>query len=293
MPSIFHLSQEHLVALPVTKSTHDFINLFSFPNFSAINQLIVWKTAIVIAIVASLETLLSVEATDKLDPESRITPTNRDLFAQGAGNIFSGLLGGIPLTQVIVRSSANIQAGGKTQVSTIFHGVLLLSCTLFIPDLLNKIPLASLASVLILVGYKLAKPSIFKQMYKEGLDQFVPFLITVIAVIFTDLLKGIGVGVLVAMGYILYTNYKGSMSFIRDENKVLIQFNKDIFYFNKAELIQKLSSINEGDVVFIDGVKSGFIDHDIYLTLEEFKKEVVKRNIFIELKGISKNKTKI
>ncbi len=243
--------------------------------------------------VASLETLLSVEASDKLDPASRITPTNRELFAQGIGNIFSGLLGGIPLTQVIVRSSANIQAGGKTQISTIFHGILLLSCTLFIPQILNKIPLASLASILIMVGYKLAKPAIFKQIYKEGFDQFIPFLMTILAVIFTDLLKGIGVGLLVAMGYILYTNYKGAMSFLRDENKVLIQFNKDIFYFNKAELIQKLSSIKEDDIVFIDGVKSSFIDHDIFLTLEEFKKEVIKRNIFIEFKGISKNKTKI
>jgi MFS superfamily sulfate permease-like transporter len=293
LPSFFHLESTHLVALPVTNSFEDFTNLFKTPNFSAISNPIVWKVAVVIAIIASLETLLSVEATDKLNPDSRITPTNRELFAQGTGNILSGLLGGIPLTQVIVRSSANIQAGGKSNLSTIIHGLILLICTVSIPTLLNQIPLASLAIVLIMVGYKLAKPSIFKEMYKEGQDQFVPFLITVLAVVFTDLLKGIGIGVVVAMGYILYTNYKGSMSFMREGKNVLIQFNKDIFYFNKSELKQRLAALEEGDTVFLDGTKSSFIDHDIYLTLEEFQREVKTRHIDVEFKGISRKKTKL
>jgi MFS superfamily sulfate permease-like transporter len=290
LPSFFHLESNHLVTLPVTNSLTDFTNLFQFPNLTAITNPIVWKTAVVIAIIASLETLLSVEATDKLDPNSRITPTNRELLAQGAGNIFSGLLGGLPLTQVVVRSSANIQAGGKTNLATVFHGLILLICTLAIPNILNQIPLASLAIVLIMVGYKLAKPSIFKETFKEGQDQFVPFLVTVVAVVFTDLLKGIGIGVFVAMIYILYTNYKGSMSFMRDGKNVLIQFNKDIFYFNKSELKQKLASLQEGDYVFVDGIKASFIDHDIFLTLEEFQKEVKNRNIEVEFKGISRKK---
>jgi len=288
LPAFFHLESNHLVSLPITNSIGDFFTLFQVPNFAAINNFAVWKVALVIAIIASLETLLSVEATDKLDPDSRITPTNRELQAQGAGNILSGLLGGLPLTQVIVRSSANIQAGGKTNLATVVHGLILLACTIVIPTVLNQIPLASLAIVLIMVGYKLAKPAIFKEMYREGRDQFVPFVVTVVAVVFTDLLKGIGIGVFVAMLYILYTNYKGSMSFMREGNSVLIQFNKDIFYFNKSELKIKLASLKEGDMVYIDGTKSSFIDHDIYLTLEEFQKEVKKRNITVELKGISR-----
>ncbi len=290
LPSFFHLESSHLVSLPVTNSVGDFVNLFQIPNFSAITNPIIWKTAVVIAIIASLETLLSVEATDKLDPDSRITPTNRELLAQGAGNVVAGFLGGIPLTQVIVRSSANIQAGGKTNLATIFHGLILLICTLAIPNILNQIPLASLAIVLIMVGYKLAKPSIFKDVFKEGQDQFVPFVVTVLAVVFTDLLTGIGIGVFVAMLYILYTNYKGSMSFLRDGKNVLIQFNKDVFYFNKSELKLKLLSLEEGDYLFVDGTKASFIDHDIYLTLEEFQKEVKKRNIEVEFKGISRKK---
>jgi MFS superfamily sulfate permease-like transporter len=278
------------VSLPITNSLSDFANLFQLPNFAAISNPIVWKVAGVIAIIASLETLLSVEATDKLDPEARITPTNRELLAQGTGNIISGLLGGLPVTQVVVRSSANIQAGGKTNLATVFHGIILLTCTVAIPTVLNQIPLATLAIVLIMVGYKLAKPSIFKEMYREGQDQFVPFVVTVLAVVFTDLLKGIGIGVLVGMGYILYNNYKGSMTYVREQNFVLIQFNKDIYYFNKSELKQKLATLQEGDKVFIDGQKASFIDHDIFLTLEEFQKEVKKRNINVEFKGISRKK---
>jgi MFS superfamily sulfate permease-like transporter len=288
LPAFFHLESNHLVSLPITNSIGDFFTLFQMPNFAAINNFAVWKVALVIAIIASLETLLSVEATDKLDPDSRITPTNRELQAQGAGNILSGLLGGLPLTQVIVRSSANIQAGGKTNLATVVHGLILLVCTIAIPTVLNQIPLASLAIVLIMVGYKLAKPAIFKEMYREGRDQFVPFVVTVVAVVFTDLLEGIGVGVFVAMLYILYTNYKGSMSFMREGNSVLIQFNKDIFYFNKSELKIKLASLKEGDMVYIDGTKSSFIDHDIFLTLEDFQKEVKNRNITVEFKGISR-----
>ncbi|PLK42273.1 SulP family inorganic anion transporter [Emticicia sp. TH156] len=290
LPANFHLQSNHLVSLPVAGSISEFSGLLAFPNFAAISNPLIWKTAFVIAIVASLETLLSVEATDKLDPQSRITPTNRELVAQGTGNIVSGLLGGIPVTQVIVRSSANILAGGKSQMSTVIHGLILLICTLSIPSMLNLIPLASLAAVLIMVGYKLAKPSVFKTMFKEGPDQFIPFVVTVAAVVFTDLLTGIGVGTLVAMIYILYTNYKGSMSVVRDKNNVLIQFNKDIFYFNKSELMQNLAALNSGDIVLIDGTRTTFIDHDIFLTLEEFQAEAKSRHINIEFKNIKRRK---
>ncbi|MFD2522708.1 SulP family inorganic anion transporter [Emticicia soli] len=289
-PTNFHLQSNHLVSLPVTNSLSDISSFLVFPNFAAITNPLIWKTAFVIAIVASLETLLSVEATDKLDPQSRITPTNRELIAQGSGNIISGLIGGIPITQVIVRSSANILSGNKSKLSTIIHGLILLICTLSIPSLLNLIPLASLAAVLIMVGYKLAKPTVFKTMFKEGPDQFVPFVITVVAVVFTDLLTGIAVGTLVAMIYILYTNYKGSMLVIRNGNNVLIQFNKDIFYFNKSELMQNLAALKSGDMVLIDGTKTTFIDHDIFLTLEEFQAEAKVRHINIEFKNIKRRK---
>ncbi|RFS14524.1 SulP family inorganic anion transporter [Emticicia sp. C21] len=290
LPSNFHLENNHLVNLPIAKSFSEFTSFLAFPNFSAITNPLIWKTAFVIAVVASLETLLSVEATDKLDPQSRITPTNRELIAQGSGNIVSGLVGGLPITQVIVRSSANIQSGSKSKLSAIIHGIILMVCTLSIPSLLNLIPLASLAAVLIMVGYKLAKPSMFKSMFKEGPDQFVPFIITVLAVVFTDLLTGIGIGVGVAMVYILYTNYKGSMSVIREDKNVLIQFNKDIFYFNKSELMQNLASLRSGDQVVIDGSKTTFIDHDIFLTLEEFQAEAKARHINIEFKNIKRRK---
>lgn len=289
-PTNFHLQSNHLVSLPVTNSLSDISSFLVFPNFAAITNPLVWKTAFVIAVVASLETLLSVEATDKLDQQSRITPTNRELIAQGSGNIISGLIGGIPITQVIVRSSANIQSGNKSKLSTIIHGLILLICTLSIPTALNLIPLASLAAVLIMVGYKLAKPTVFKTMFKEGPDQFVPFVITVVAVVFTDLLTGIAVGTLVAMIYILYTNYKGSMLVIRNGNNVLIQFNKDIFYFNKSELMQNLAALKAGDMVLIDGTKTTFIDHDIFLTLEEFQAEAKVRHINIEFKNIKRRK---
>lgn len=290
LPANFHLQSNHLVNLPVASSLSDVTSFLVFPNFSAITNPLIWKTGFVIAIVASLETLLSVEATDKLDPESRITPTNRELIAQGSGNIISGLIGGIPITQVIVRSSANIQAGNKSKMSAIIHGIILLVCTLSIPGLLNLIPLASLAAVLIMVGYKLAKPSMFKSMFREGPDQFVPFIITVLAVVFTDLLTGIGIGVMVAMVYILYTNYKGSMTVVRQDKNVLITFNKDIFYFNKSELMQNLASLNSGDQVLVDGSKTTFIDHDIFLTLEEFQTEAKVRHINIEFKNIKRRK---
>ncbi|MFM9945241.1 MAG: SulP family inorganic anion transporter, partial [Bacteroidia bacterium] len=206
----FSLAADQVVRIPVPKNLSGFFSQFTLPDFSAIANFEVWKIAIVLAIVASLETLLSVEATDKMDPDKRITPANRELKAQGLGNVISGLIGGLPVTQVIVRSSANINFGGKTKMSAILHGFFLLISALTMASLLNMIPLASLAAILLMVGYKLAKPTLFKQMFKLGWEQFVPFTVTVVAILSTDLLKGITAGMIVGGFYALLHSYRNS-----------------------------------------------------------------------------------
>ena len=202
------IAGEHLVQVPVPDSFDSFIGQFSFPNFSIIGTSEVWIVGFTIALVASLETLLCVEATDKLDPEKRVTPTNRELLAQGTGNMLSGLIGGLPITQVIVRSSANIQSGGRTKLSAIIHGFFLLISVILIPTVLNMIPLSVLAAVLLIVGYKLAKPSTFKAMYKAGWKQFVPYIVTIVGIVFTDLLIGIGLGLAVGIVIVLLKSYQ-------------------------------------------------------------------------------------
>lgn len=286
------IENSHLVNLPVPSSFNEFTGFLSFPNFAALTNPLVWKTAAIIAIIASLETLLCVEATDRLDPQRNITPTNRELVAQGFGNIASGMVGGIPVTQVIVRSSANIQAGGKTKASAIFHGFLLLACAAFIPDFLNKIPLSALAAVLIMVGYKLTKPAIVKAVYREGQDQFVPFVVTIIAILFTDLLVGILIGLVVGLSYVLYTNFRSAISSEKKGERLVIKLNKDVFFYNRAELTLKLAKLERGDAVFIDGSDASFIDHDIFLLLEEFVRDAPEKGIDVELKGITRKKIK-
>ncbi|VTQ05984.1 SulP family inorganic anion transporter [Sphingobacterium daejeonense] len=202
----FALSESHFVSIPVVSSIAEFQGLFIFPDFTQIFNKEVWIVAFTIAIIASLETLLSIEAVDKLDPLKRNSPTNRELVAQGIGNMTSGFLGGLPMTSVIVRSSANANAGGRTRQSAILHGIWLLVALLAIPSIINLIPLAGLAAILLHTGFKLAKPALFKQMMKKGLDQFIPFVVTVVAVVFTDLLTGVGIGILVATFYILRAN---------------------------------------------------------------------------------------
>lgn len=284
------IEKSHLVNLPIAASLGEFAGFLSFPNFSAFTNPLVWKTGLIIAVIASLETLLCVEATDRLDPQRNITPTNRELIAQGVGNIASGMIGGIPVTQVIVRSSANIQAGGKTKVSAIFHGFLLLACAALIPSFLNKIPLAALAAILIMVGYKLTRLSILKAVYKEGQDQFVPFVVTIIAILFSDLLVGILIGLVVGLTYVIYTNFRSSISANWEGNALLMRFNKDVFFYNRAELMLYLSKLRSGDQVYIDGSKANFIDHDIFLLLEEFVEEAPKKGIEVTLKGVNRKK---
>ncbi|MEM6831912.1 MAG: SulP family inorganic anion transporter, partial [Bacteroidota bacterium] len=202
--SSLYLDTSHMVSLPVASSVSDFFGQFTFFDASAFLNKDVVIVGVTIAIVASLETLLSVEATDKLDPQKRITPTNRELIAQGVGNTFSGMIGGLPVTQVIVRSSANVQSGGKTKLSAVLHGIFLLISVIFIPNILNLIPLSCLAAILIMVGYKLAKPETFKQMYQAGRSEFIPFVVTILGIIFTDLLIGIVLGLIVGIFQILY-----------------------------------------------------------------------------------------
>jgi len=215
-----------------------------------------------------------------LDKSGEITPTNRELFAQGAGNVVSGFIGGIPVTQVIVRSSANIQANANSKYSAIFHGLILLLTAILIPFILNLIPLSALAAVLVMVGYKLANPKVFKQMWAEGQDQFVPFIVTIVAILFTDLLIGISIGFAFGLIYVLLTNFRSSVTLFKEGN----------FFFNKAEIIERLQTIEPGEKVYIDGSAAKFIDHDIYLTLEEFVEEAKNKGIEVNWKSISRKK---
>jgi SulP family sulfate permease len=284
----YSLNEKQIVSIPVPDSIGSFFGQFTFPDFKALTNFEVWKIAIVLAIVASLETLLCVEATDKLDPDKRITPTNRELKAQGLGNIVSGLIGGLPLTQVIVRSSANINFGGKTKMSAILHGVFLLISAIFIAGLLNLIPLASLAAILLMVGYKLAKPSLFKQMYKLGWEQFIPFLATIVAIIATDLLKGITVGILVGIFYTLRHSYRNShhvKDIISDDHGKAVHhliLAEEVSFFNKASLLTTLDGIPANSKVIIDCTNSKSIAYDVIEIINDYELNAKTKNIVLE-----------
>jgi len=278
------LADDQVVSLPVADSFAGFINLFTFPDFSQWNNPQVYTVAITIAIVASLETLLCLEATDKLDPQKRVSPANQELRAQGIGNLISGLIGGLPITQVIVRSSTNIQSGGKTKMSAILHGFILLGSAMLIPTVLNLIPLSSLAAILLMVGYKLAKPALFKSMFKTGWTNFIPFIITILAIVFTDLLTGIGIGMAVAIFFILYENYKKPFYFEQEERigesgVFTIKLTEDVTFLNKANIQRALQIIPENSKLTIDASNSVYIHHDVIEIIEEFKVNAENRNI--------------
>ncbi len=287
----------HLVNVPVPDGFDSFIGQFSFPNFSVITQPDVIITGFTIALVASIETLLCVEATDKLDPHKRVTPTNRELLAQGTGNIVSGFIGGLPITQVIVRSSANIQSGGKTKASAIIHGFLLLISVLIIPRILNYIPLSVLAAILFIVGYKLAKPSTFKAMYNGGWMQFVPFIVTVLGIVFLDLLKGVGLGLAIGVFIVLYRSYRNSHFLHKegediDDGKVKMTLAEEVTFFNKGAILKELDRIPENSTLELDVTKTKFLDNDIIEILEDFAYKAKERNINIKLfseRGIVEN----
>jgi len=281
----YALEVKHLVTLPAASSINEFFQLFTLPNIDHLRNGDVWITALTLAIVASLETLLGIEAVDKLDPLKRVSPPNRELKAQGIGNIVSGLIGGLPLTSVVVRSSANVNAGAKTKLSTILHGVLMLLCVGFIPFILNKIPLAALAAILIFTGYKLAKFSLFRNFYQKGWDQFVPFVITIIAIVTTDLLKGIVIGIIVGLFYMVRSNFRSSVFVVHDDNKFLFRLRKDVSFLNKPIIKRKLEEVPENAFVMIDATRADFIDKDVIEEVNNFMTHAHLKNIRVEIKA--------
>ncbi|HJR99379.1 MAG TPA: SulP family inorganic anion transporter, partial [Flavobacterium sp.] len=287
------IANEHLVSLPVPTSIDDFKEIIVVPNFSGLTNPKVWTIAITIAVVASIETLLCIEASDRLDSQKRYTNTNVELKAQGVGNIISSLLGGLPMTSVVVRSSANSNAGAKSKMSTIIHGVLLLISVLAIPVILNKIPLATLATILILVGYKLAKPATIKHFWEKGKYQFVPFMATMIAVVATDLLKGVMLGIIISVIFVLKGNLKRAYTFKKEEyadgDIIHIDLAQEVSFLNKAAIKNTLKSIPENSKVIISAHDTVYIAHDILDLIKEFKStRAVDENIKVKLKGFKK-----
>lgn len=291
--SSFALSADQLVNIPLVSSFDEFTSLFVFPDFSRINDAEIWVTAATIAIVASLETLLSLEAVDKIDPIKRVSPTNRELVAQGIGNMTSGMLGGLPMTAVIVRSSANVNAGGRTKMSAIFHGGWLLLSLLFIPSIINLIPLSCLAAILLITGYKLTKIALFKKMWQSGKDQFVPFIITVAAVVFTDLLTGVAIGMFVGVLYILRTNLRNpyfySVERNGDQKAIRIRLAEEVSFLNKAAIQYTFTHLPKESNVIIDGRRSRYIDKDVLEVIHNFKHNAYTKGIIVQLEGIQKN----
>jgi len=278
------LTGEHLVGIPVASSASTFFSFFTHPDWSQLFNPEVLKIGVTLALVASLESLLSIEAVDDLDPFQRVTPTNRELKAQGLGNIISGLVGGLPVTSVIVRSSANVNAGAKTKMSTIYHGIFLLLSAAFIPAILNMIPNAALAAILIYTGYKLAKPSLFRAFYKKGWDQFLPFLITIAAILLTDLLVGVLIGIGAGLFFVMRSNFKTAVFVVNDNNKYLFRLRKDVSFLNKAVIKQKLEQVPSDSYVIIDAARADFIDRDVVETIEDFMIHAPLKNIVVELK---------
>lgn len=283
----FSLGKGHLVELPAASSATEFFSFFTFPDFSQLANIQIYGIALSITFIASLESLLSTEAGDKLDPFKRRTSTNRELKAQGIGNILAGLVGGLPITAVIVRTSANVHAGARTKTSTITHGIVMLLCVALIPFLLNKIPLAALAAVLFVVGFKLTSLSVYKSVYVQGKKQFLPFIITIVVVMFTDLITGILVGGTVAVFFILRDNYKNAYLYDKvikeDENHTRIKLAQETTFLNKADILLFLDHIPENHHLIIDGSEAKFIHPDIFDIIDEFKQTSQYKNIELEL----------
>jgi len=280
----YSINPEHMVNIPVPATAKEFFSFFTFPDWAFITNKEVWITGLTLAIVASLETLLSIEASDEMDALKRVTNKERELKAQGIGNMISGLIGGLPITSVIVRSSANINAGAKSKMSTVYHGTLLLLSVAFIPSLLNLIPKAALAAVLIYTGYKLAKPALFVQFYKKGWDQFMPFVLTITAILFTDLLKGVLIGIGVGLFYIIRSNFRKSVFVINDHHNYLFRLRKDVSFLNKPIIKTKLEEVPEDAFVIIDVSRTDFIDKDVMEVIEDFALHAHLKNIKVDLK---------
>ncbi len=284
------VGQEHMVTLPTASSFSEFFGQFSTPDFSAFSNSKVWVVGVTIAIVASIETLLCLEAGDKMDPMKRYSSANVELKAQGVGNILSGLIGGIPMTSVIVRTSANVNSGAKTKLSAIAHGVFLLLAVVSIPFLLNKIPMACLAAILIMIGLKLASPKVFKHMWHTGKHQFIPFIVTVVAVVLTDLLKGVGIGLAVSIFFILRGNMKLAYFFKKEKHKegetIYIDLAQEVSFLNKAAVKQTLAHLPPNSKVVIDAANTVYIDYDVLELIRDFLNFGSKdKNILVTLQN--------
>ena len=284
---VLALGEKHLVSVPLLSDIQSGSSFITFPDFKLWREPQIFILAATIAIVASLETLLSIEACDKLDPHRRMTPLNRELKAQGVANLISGLLGGLPVTSVVVRSSVNIHAKARTKASAITHGIILLLAVLLIPSLLRLIPLACLAGLLLAVGYKLTEPKIYQEMYRKGLSQFLPFVVTVVAVLLTDLLQGVFWGILVAVFFILRTNFGKAAILVNNGSGYLLKLTKDVSFLNKSTLRNMFHTIPPNARLLIDGSQSQFIDHDIKETIVDFLESAKSKNIKVELRNIS------
>ncbi|WP_088842842.1 SulP family inorganic anion transporter [Hymenobacter gelipurpurascens] len=281
---------EHLVKLPIITSFDSLVAELPRPDWSALTRTSTYVLAFTIAIVASLESLLSVEAVDKLDPHKRTTPPNRELMAQGAGNMVAGFLGGLPLTAVIVRSSANITAGGQSKMSSFIHGLLLLTSLLLLAPILNWIPLSALAAVLLVVGFRLTKPALYRMQWKLGWQQFLPFIITIVAILFTDLLKGVTIGLAVGIFYILKANYESAFYMHeetpRADDVIHLKLAEQVSFLNKASIVKVLNSFPAGSHVVLDGTGSASIDYDVLEAIESFRLSAHERGIELELRDI-------
>lgn len=294
----WNLGASHLVQVPVLSDLSEAKSLIVLPDFSLWNDQRLYVAAVTLALVASLETMLNLDAVDNIDPKQRTSPPNRELFAQGVGNALGGLVGALPVTSVIIRSSVNVQAGNETKLSAIFHGLLLALCVLFVPQVLNLIPLSTLAAILIVTGFKLASPKLVKSMWNGGKAQFVPYVTTVLAIVFTDLLLGVLIGLAVSIGFILRSNLARPLKKVMENHitgEVLrIELSEQVSFFNRAALEQTLDSLEPGTRVMIDATNSDFIDPDVLLLIQEFKQSTSeKRGVAVSLVGFKEQYSQI
>lgn len=283
-PTLIGLQPEHRVNLPVLSSLVDLPELWTPPSLSGLLTWPLWKTAFTIAVVASIESLLCVEATDRIDPLKRVTSPDRELVAQGAGNFLSGLLGGLPVTAVVVRSFANVQAGAASRAASFVHGLLLLASVLLLAAVLNHIPLAALSVVLIVVGYKLTAPHIYVQMWRMGREQFLPFITTVLSILLTDLLVGTALGFGFAVFFIVVSHYRGAIVITDDQDRRLIRFRSDVSFLHKAKLRRALESAPSGMGVVVDSTRVKAIDPDVLDALDDFQQRASSLGIELEVR---------
>ncbi len=276
----------HLVSLPILASPGDVFDQLVRPSFAAFKDKQVYLSAATLAVVASLESLLSLEAAGKLDPYKRFASPNRELVAQGIGNIVSGFLGGLPVTSVVVRTSANVYAGGKTRYSAIIHACFLAIAVLFLGRFLNHVPLAALAAILLQIGVKLAPVSLFKKMWNEGYESFVPFIVTILAIVFTDLLKGVIIGLCFGIFFVIRANSHSAMTVVSQDNYYLLRFNKDITFVHKAELKEKLAAIPDQSSLTVDATRAFYVDRDTFDVLDDFQETAKFKGITVELKNL-------